>query len=318
MERENIRDGVEFLWNDVACLNDGNCTFIITKTMVVLPKEKEDIDILQSASICDVLSEAKFQDDIWKLTGEMIVSVVYAYEEDKEDELIFAVPFEGEYQKGLKRGEYLQEKYIFAQALDERSFCLECVLAVPEGQKLQRDNDVQLRFDREDMVLLPAEWPKAEEIIGTKLDYRIDKTEDGYVRGKCYIGIIYADEDTKGEKVAYYEAEYPFEITKEDVCAEEIQYYSLTAQAVEDRKILVRSKNLLYGKRNETHFEPNIADAEVLQQPVQQEVLTTKEEQPIVKRTNRRKRLEKYMRDLNQGMGTSFVIRNIDLEKEEI
>ena len=329
---------VDFLWNDVAAINDENCAFIISKAMLCLPTDKADAANAEDAEIIDIVGEFAQGE----LKGEIILNLKYTDVGNEECALNLAVPFAVDYPKELSRGSVLEENYSSAQLADCRHILLETVISVPKKNMPLRRAPKIGHFERKSIITLPADWPQAERIIGTNLRYdpgsfRAENTQP-LMEMSGHIGIIYEKQGDCGEKILYYEQEEPFTLALEEPLLEaEAAYYSLSAQLVNEKEISVQSFNYLFGEKSE--ISADLAEqapaAELKKEEIAEkcsaEIEDTafqsaeedlakipscqKNQQPKTARPNRRESLEKHMHRLDRGVKTSHIVRNIEFNK---
>ena len=341
-------DKANFLWNDVAKVNDENCCFIICKTMLQLPKDKGDIANLDDAKVEDIWGE--FAQG--KLNGKIVLAVSYTDEEEQKEELTLEVPFIIDYQGDMSRGSILEENYATAQRADSRHILLETVTSVPKKNIPTRSLEKVGNFERQDRIALPGDWPDMEQIIGVNVvyDQPLFRAEDDkpILDMTGHIGIIYAQNTQRGEKVVYYQTQESVSINLEQPLVEaEAGYYSLSAQLINEREVALQSFNHLYGEK----LAEDAVNAEIKEEPQEtadteertaqeepavnadEEPLTEQEEEAPVeeqqanqsqpeavatalpKRVNRRESLERHMHSLDRGVKTSHIVRNIEINK---
>lgn len=336
------QDQVNFLWNDVASADDENCSFILTKTMLCLPEEKEDAYDVDEAEIIDILGE--FANG--ELKGEIILNLSYLNEQDSPCSLSFAVPFLIDYPGELSRGSVLEENYASAQIADRRHILLETVISVPKKTIPLRHAPKIGHFEHQSKITLPEDWPQAERIIGANLHYDRGlfraENDQPLVEILGHIGIIYEKKDGDGEKVIYCEQEEPFTLILDEPLVEaEAVYYALSAQLINEREIALQSFNYLFGEKplavtdqdvkiSETADDEKTAQREEIiteseaendasfeqSEEKKQDIKTPKtSNQPRNMRPNRRESLEKHMHRLDCGVKTPHIVRNIEFNK---
>ena len=332
-------DNVNFLWNDVAAVNDENCQFIICKTMLQLPEEKGDIACVDETQVTDILGE--FADG--ELSGKLLLTISYTDESNEKEEIKLEVPFIVAYQGDMSRGSVLEENFATAQRADNRHILLETVTSVPKKNIPTRSLAKVGHFERKNRVVLPNDWPDMEHIIGANIVYdqaQFRAEDDKAILDMVgHIGIIYEQNAQRGEKVVYYQTEEPLSIALEQPLLEaEVGYYSLNAQLINEREIALQSFNHLYGEtlaeeeqkeeikpqEEETvpanEKEESIEeDTSVQEAQVQAEAKQPKAEIPqstaVPKRVNRRESLGRHMHSLDRGVKTSHIVRNIEFNK---
>ena len=343
-------DTVNFLWNDVAKVSDENCCFIICKTMLQLPEEKGDIACLEETKVEDIWGEFAQGE----LSGKIILQVSYTDEDDKKEELTLEVPFIIDYQGDMSRGGILEENYATAQRADSRHILLETVTSVPKKNIPMRSLEKIGHFERKNHIVLPNDWPDMDQIIGANIVYDQPqfRAEDdkAILEMMGHIGIIYAQNAQRGEKVVYYQTEEPLSIALDQALVEaEVGYYSLNAQLINEREIALQSFNHLFGEKL-TKESPEEELEELKEETIEdeknveantdlprEEILTEQtEEAPaeekqaaeaqqtqnetapstaMPKRVNRRESLERHMHSLDRGVKTSHIVRNIEINK---
>lgn len=328
--RESDSAQVDFLWNDVAAVNDDNCCFIISKAMLELADTTEIIAIVETG-IVDIIGE--FKNDV--LNGEIVLEVECETIKG-EDSLKITVPFLIDYQGALSRGSVLEENYAHAKLADERHILLETVVSVPKKSMAVRSLTKIGHFERKNIIRLPLDLPKAAEIIGASLSYRRGEfradNNQPMVEMLGHIGIIYANADD-GEKIVYYELDEPFTLAIEESLVEaEAGYYALNAQLVNEKEIVLQSFNYLYGQKlahvqadeekDEENSDEDIAsesqvqiENDSLDESEVKEIATKLKDNLKAARPNRREILEKHMHRLDKGVKTPHIVRNIEFNK---
>lgn len=327
--KENDSAQVDFLWNDVAAVNDDNCCFIISKAMLELADTTEIIGIVETG-IVDIIGE--FKNDA--LNGEIVIEIE-CESASGEDNFKVTVPFLVDYQGALSRGSVLEENYAHAKLADERHILLETVVSVPKKSMAARSLAKIGHFERKNTIKLPLDLPTAAELIGASLSYqrgefRADNNQP-MVEMLGHIGLIYANATDDGEKIVYYELDEPFALAIEEPLVEaEAGYYALNAQWVNEKEIVLQSFNYLYGQKladmaveekaeeisddiapeYQAQTENNSPDESA------REAIDAKFKDNLkVARPNRREMLEKHMHRLDKGVKTPHIVRNIEFNK---
>ena len=333
-------DNVNFLWNDVAAVNDENCQFIICKTMLQLPKEKGDIASVDETEVKDILGEFTQGE----LSGKLILAIAYTDEAGEKEEINLAVPFIVDYQGDMSRGSVLEENYAVAQKANNRYILLETVTSVPKKNIPTRSLAKIGHFERKNRIVLPEDWPDMEQIIGANIVYDQAQfraeNDQAILDMTGHIGIIYAQNAQAGEKIVYYQTEEPFSIALEQALLEaEVGYYSLNAQLINEREIALQSFNHLYGEtlaaeeekeeKKELSQQEETAETtapaeetQAVQEEADNDAPQTQEEEKeptpstaTPKRVNRRESLGRHMHSLDRGVKTSHIVRNIEFNK---
>ncbi len=331
--KESDSAQVDFLWNDVAAVNDDNCCFIISKAMLELADTTEIVGIVETG-IVDIVGE--FKNEV--LNGEIVLEVECETLQG-EDSFKITVPFLIDYQGALSRGSVLEENYAHAKLADERHILLETVVSVPKKSMAARSLAKIGHFERKNTIRLPMDLPTASELIGASLRYqrgefRADNNQP-MVEMLGHIGLIYANAADDGEKIVYYELDEPFTLAIEEPLVEaDAGYYALNAQLVNEKEIVLQSFNYLYGQKladmtaeeekNEetsddiaseyqTQMENNSPDESEAEEI---DAIDTKlKDNSKVARPNRREMLEKHMHRLDKGVKTPHIVRNIEFNK---
>lgn len=251
MEKLSMIENMNFLWNDVACLSDDNCSFIICKSMVKMPRDIERIGLLEKVEVKEISRQFTHENDQLMIKGDVAVAIAYETEAKEQAEIAFKVPYAGEYQGTLERSNTPQVAYVNGQAVGYDNVLLETVLAIPNSSGLYRESSVILgSFSQNKILRLDEQWPEISQIIGTQIEYFIEGygvNEAGELQlsGQEQIGILYAGGNASGEKVILHQDTLPFEVAiplavrVEEFAQLQVGYFSLTAQIISDREVQI-------------------------------------------------------------------------------
>lgn len=252
MQKPDKKGNISFLWNDVATMNDDNCSFIICKSMVKLSRELPEILNLEKVAVSNITKAMTRSGDEQEISGDVQLAIEYETTDNNLAELSFAVPFSGDYWGTAEIANKPQAVYVDAQTVGFNNLLLETVLSVPNRSRLTRGNDVVIGdFQLQQKLVLPEQWPPLAQIIASQVGYHLDDCQkDGdllKLRGQQDIGVLYVANQSFGEKVMLYQTTEDFAVdlrTDAQVNADtdlNIGYYSLTAQNINEQEILINS-----------------------------------------------------------------------------
>lgn len=353
LEKPEAMQNISFLWNDVACLADDNCSFVICKSMVRLSAELPAMERLEKINIRSItrsINAARSKEP--EMNGEIAVEITYVTMEQEQMEAAFAVPFSGSYFGTWERSNRPQVVYVDGQAVGFDHVLLETVLAVPNSSNLLREEERVIgEFHHEQRIELPAELPTWTQIIGTQVAFDINdwQCRDGEltVIGEQQIKLLYAADREQGEKVMFYQKPQGFSVVMaaEELLSDDTQlaigYRSLIAHLLNDKEAVLDINCTIMaagGQRmvaeltvDETavsaadqlilaETEPErMEEAEVstvIQEPAAAPKMPPMNSRPP-RRPSKRDNLLKYMRNLDRGVKTAQCNKNIAILPEE-
>ncbi len=253
LEKPEVKESISFLWNDVAAMSDDNCTFIICKSMVRLSRGLPDIMSLEKVSVQNIAKAmTRSRAGSAEISGQVDLNVEYETNEGEIAELSFAVPFAGDYRGTAEVSNRPQAVYADAQAVGFNNLLLEIVLSVPNGSRLLRGSEAVIGdFQLQQKITLPPEWPPMEQLLASQVTYTIDdyaRSDDELkINGVQTISLLYAANQTAGEKVMFYQTAQNYEanMRTETQLAEDAAlnagYFSMTTHLIDNKEIAINS-----------------------------------------------------------------------------
>lgn len=343
MEKPEAAKAVTFLWNDVAVIADDNCSFIVCKSLVKLPNELPEIDTIEKIEAYNVAQRfLSSPESGTEIDGEVLMQLSYATATEETAQAAFVLPFRGSYDGSQERSSKPQVVYLDGQSVGWNHLLLETVLALPNTSQMQRaEQKIAARFQQEQRLDLPDNWPDWAQLIGAQVHYvlqDVKQQEDTLeLSGNMYIRLLYAANQPQGEKVCYYPLTQPFrmQLSSEqaitDADALEMRYQVLTAHLLSGRQAVVNVQGVVQvvpsdsadnAVDTESVANRQLDEAESVEQTPTND--TIKKNAPAARpitnrnrRPSRRDAMLKHMRTLDRGVRTPQCSRNIALTAED-